>query len=465
MKMIPISPFVPDSGAVYRKFKLCLRVVLAREELLRINAVFKFHIILMLLFSVSFGNSYASDRPEDNFSAPPVEELVAEALENSPVVAAVRSRVASSKELIEPASALPDPELEFSLEENISSLSSPVFAKGEIVLKQGLPFPGKRSVMGKTAGAEAEMEYAGLIDIERQITRDIRTVYAGLYALDREAAILEVAGELVKMLEATAAAQYSTGEGEQESQIKAQIESSRLTERINDITAERAGMAARLNRLLGRPGSTPVGKVAALPHVSLMHESMENLEAIALAKSPALFIKKASVKAAAYRLESAELDFWPDFFAGVGIGFDNEYDPMALVSFGLTLPIWQNSKQKPLKRAAGHKLEEAKKNLAEAETIISSELADLYAKWNRDQQQIKRYRDAIIPQTSAALNSARASYIAGRADFSVVIEDYRLWLDALSQLARRESDKFITWAGIDALTASSSLDEKKGEKP
>ena len=79
--------------------------------------------------------------------------------------------------------------------------------------------------------------------------------------------------------------------------------------------------------------------------------------------------------------------------------------------------------------------------------------------------QINRYRDAIIPQTSAALNSARASYIAGRADFSVVIEDYNLWLDARAQLARREADRFITWAGIDALTAPFPWDEKKGELP
>jgi outer membrane protein TolC len=258
---------------------------------------------------------------------------------------------------------------------------------------------------------------------------------------------------------------YSTGEGEQESQIKAQIESSRLTERMNDIAAERTGMAAGLNRLLGRSGSFPVGKVTALPSVFIKHEGIESLEELALANSPAVFIKKAAVKSAEYKLESAELDYWPDFFAGVGIGFDNEYDPMALISFGITLPVWQNSKQKPLKRAAGHKLEEAKKSLKEAETVISSEITGLFARWNRDQEQIRQYRDAIIPQTSAALNSARASYIAGRADFSVVIEDYNLWFDALAQLARRESDKFISWAGIDAFTAPFSISEKKGEKP
>jgi len=433
---------------------------------LKPNAILRFFIIAMLLFFAYSGNGNAADKKEESVSAPTVDELVAEALGKSPAVEAVRSRVAASRELIEPASALPDPEIEFSLEENIRSLSSPVFAKGEIMLKQAFPYPGKRPALEKTAGAESEMEYAGLIDIERQVTREVRAIYAGLYALDSETLILDTARELVKMLEATAAMRYSAGEGEQESQIKAQIELSRLTERMDDITSERAGMAAGLNRLLGRPGSSPVGKVKALPHVSIRHEDIKMLEELALANSPAVFIKKAAVKSAEYRLESAELNFWPDFFAGVGVAFDSEYDPMAVISFGMTLPVWQNSKQKPLKRAAGHKLEEAKKSLKEAETFVSSEIAGLYAKWKRDQEQIRRYRDGIIPQTSAALNSARASYITGRADFSVVIEDYNLWLDALARLARRESDRFITWAGMDAYTAPiTSLNENKGEKP
>lgn len=418
----------------------------------------------MLLFFAYSGNGLAAETKEAA-SAPPVEDLVAEALEKSPAAGALRARFAASRELIEPASSLPDPELELSLEENISSLSSPVFAKGEIMIKQAFPYPGKRSVLEKTAGAESEMEYAGLIDTERQITRDIRSAYASLYALDSESSVLEIAVELVKMLEATAAMRYSTGEGEQEAQIKAQIELSRLTERMNDLAAERSGTAAVLNRLLGRSGNFQVGKVRALPKISISHEDIERLEKAAADNSPAVFIKKAAVKSAEYRLESAGLDFRPDFFAGAGVAFDSEYDPMLVLSFGMTLPVWQKSKQKPLWRSAGHKLEEARKSLKEAETAVSSEITSLYAKWNRDREQIRRYREAIIPQTSAALNSARTSYIAGRADFSVVIEDYKLWLDAVAQLARRESDRFVTWAAIDALTAPFPPYEIKGEKP
>ena len=159
---------------------------------MKVNIISRFVVILMLLLSISFGNSDASDKPkeaaassdtlkpEEGALTPPVEELVAEALEKSPAISAARARFAGSKELILPASALPDPMLEFTLEENVSSLSSPNFIKGEMMLKQEFPFPGKRSALGKSAGAESEMEFSNLVYTNRMITKDVRSIYAGM---------------------------------------------------------------------------------------------------------------------------------------------------------------------------------------------------------------------------------------------------------------------------------------------
>ena len=42
--------------------------------------------------------------------------------------------------------------------------------------------------------------------------------------------------------------------------------------------------------------------------------------------------------------------------------------------------------------------------------------------------------------------------VPGRGDFSTVVEDFNLWLEARVQLARREADRFAAWAGLEALT-------------
>jgi hypothetical protein len=53
-----------------------------------------------------------------------------------------------------------------------------------------------------------------------------------------------------------------------------------------------------------------------------------------------------------------------------------------------------------------------------------------------------------------ALDAARSAYLAQRADFSTVLEDFDLWLDARRGLARREADRYSTWAELDALLHS-----------
>ena len=69
----------------------------------------------------------------------------------------------------------------------------------------------------------------------------------------------------------------------------------------------------------------------------------------------------------------------------------------------------------------------------------------------RAERQIVRYREAILPQTSAAVDAARSSYLAGRGDFGTVVEDFREWLDARTALAGREADRFAVWAEVQAL--------------
>jgi hypothetical protein len=59
--------------------------------------------------------------------------------------------------------------------------------------------------------------------------------------------------------------------------------------------------------------------------------------------------------------------------------------------------------------------------------------------------------DSFIPETRLAFESARSAYLGHRGDFSTVIEDLNLWLEARAGLARREADRYAAWAALDAL--------------
>jgi cobalt-zinc-cadmium efflux system outer membrane protein len=395
-------------------------------------------------------------------AGPPVEELVALALERSPSVAALREKLAAAEEMVAPAGALPDPMVELMLQD----AGFPKYTVGTMEMsmvgpevRQSLPYPGKREARRQVARAEVAVRADELGQLRRQLAAEVRTLYARVFALDRERSELDAAAELLDMLAATAASRYSVGETEQEAVVKAQLEVTRLGERLDDLAAERASLVAVLNRLLDQPGSAALGEVKGLPAVAPQPPPWEEA---ALAGSPEVAVRRAAVTAAEQRLEVARLETKPDFSTGAGIGLRGGLDPVVTLRFGVEWPLWRRTKQEPMIRAAEHELEMARAELRDAEASARADAARLKSEWERAEKQIVRYREAVVPQTSAVVDAARSSYLAGKGDFSTVVEDFELWLSSRTELARREADRFATWAELEALVGEAGTGTGSG---
>jgi outer membrane protein, heavy metal efflux system len=384
--------------------------------------------------------------------APPVEELVAEALARSPALAAVRSRLAGARELERPALALPDP----TIEAMVQDADFPRFTIGEedmsmagVEVRQPLPYPGKRQARGEVARAETALRAGEVARVERRIVAEVRTLYARIYAIDSELRALSPARELLDLMTATATARYAAGEAEQEAVLKAQLQASRLEEMVDDHHSSREALVAELNRWLDRSSGTPCGEVTSLPPVTV---SADSLDELAARNAADVAIASAKVVAAEKRLAEAQLDRKPDFVPAAGIADRGPLGPVLTLRFGIELPFWKDRKQEPRIRAAEQELEGARQELRDAAAAARADAARLTAEWTRAERQIVRFREAIVPQTSAVFDAARASYLTGRGDFSSVVEDFNLWLDARVQLAHREADRFAAWAEIESLT-------------
>jgi outer membrane protein, heavy metal efflux system len=396
-------------------------------------------------------------RPEAELTrevAPPVDQLVAEALGRAPSIAALRARLAAAREMVAPAGALPDPIAEIVLQD----IGFPKWTVGSQemsmigpMVRQDLLYPGKRQARREAASAEATTRGMELEQVQREIAAQVRALYARIYALDKEHVTLAAARELLEMLASTAASRYAVGESEQEAVIKAQLQLSRVGERLDDLAAERQALVSGLNRLLDRAGEAALGEVEALPPVPQAPRPWAEL---AEAHSPAVAVKEAAVLAAERRLELARLELKPNLMAGAGIGLRGRFDPAVTLSFGVELPLWRKGKQGPMVRAAEQELVAASEELRDAKAAARAEAATLAVELARAESQIARYRQAIIPQTSAAIDAARSSYLAGRGDFTTVIVDFKEWLDARTQLAAREAERFLAWSGLQSLVAA-----------
>jgi len=390
-----------------------------------------------------------------------LEALVATALERSPALAARRAALRAAREREEPAGALPDPMVEAMLQ----NADFPRYTVGTVDMsmagvevRQGLPYPGKRHARVAAARAETELRAAELAAEEGRVTAAVRSLYARIYALDREKQARAAGRELADLLSATAAARYSAGSGEQEPILKAQLELSRLEEALEGLEGERAEAVAELGRRLGGPGAGELGEIAELPPVGdLPGDPPGDLAQVAVDASPEVLTARASLAAAEGRLAVARLDRKPDFVPSAGLATRGSLGAVLTLRFGVELPFWKKTKQEPLIRAAEAEVEMARGELADAEAMARAEAARLAARRRQAERQIVRFREAILPQSSAAFDAARASYLNGRGDFSTVVADFGLWLEARVELARREAERFVAWAEVERLTGAGAL--------
>ncbi|MEO5987842.1 MAG: TolC family protein [Candidatus Eisenbacteria bacterium] len=386
-------------------------------------------------------------------AAPAPDSLVAIALSRAPALAALRARVDEAHELERPAGALPNPMVELMMQD----IDFPRWTVGEEDMSmigpqitQGIPFPGKRGARRQVAIAEVRVREQDLELLRRVVARDIRSLYARLYAADREQQSLAYGHELLGVMAATVRDRYSAGVAEGEPMLKAQLVQARVAERIDDLAAERSGLVAAMNRLLDAPGDASIGEVTLLPVPLVPPMPWQD---VALQGSVEVAKRRAEVQAAERKLRAAGLERWPDFVAGAGIGFRGEKDPAVTLRLGLDLPLWSGQNQTPMVRAAAQNLQATRESLRDAESAARAEATRLEADWTNAQHQVARYAEAIVPHSSLALDAARSGYLVGRTDFSTVVEDFDLWLKARTGQAAREAARYVTWAELQLLIA------------
>jgi len=395
-------------------------------------------------------------RGDEPAVAPPVEELVREALQHAPQVAAGRASIEAAQELEQFAGSFADPALELMIQD----AGFPDWTVGEEEMSmigpqitQDLPFPGKLGARRAAAAAKTIVRERELQSLRRNVALEVRQLYAEMYALDEELESLDASRDLINFLSAAITHHVESGDMDQEAAVKVRLLGSRIEERRTDLYADRSDVLAKLNRLLDRSGGAPLGVVTSLPRPESPPAVPDSVAEIAAAE----VVERVAGSAAAERsLRAARLDLWPDFMTTAGVGFRGKLDPVVSLRFGIEVPLWRG---KSTVRAAAAEAQAARHELRDARALARAEATRLQINWQRANEQVLRYEQSFVPQTSLAFDAARSSYLGRRGDFSNVVEDLNLWIEARAGLARREAERYSAWAALEALVHDPPEDE------
>lgn len=395
-----------------------------------------------------------SGRQATGAAAPTVEELVARALANAPTLSARRARLAAAEAAVPAADVLPDPMVEFEIRDGgfprLTVGSDPMSMVGAGV-RQALLTKGRKATRRAAAGAEVDVRHAEADATAGDLTMAVRTAYSRLYTVDRERAILGDAEQMARLLTETAMARYASGGSDQASVLRAQLERTRLDERGADLDGERVAIVVTLNRLTNQPAETPIAEVLELPEAPALSGSLSGMPEVAASLAPDVSVRKADVAAAARRMEMAREELRPNLTVGGSLFWQGGVDRVVSVTLGVEWPWRKDRKQRPLLAASERELDAARFELEDAAAANRAEAARLVSDIRRAEDQIGRYQSGLLPQSSAAFDAARSSYLAGRGDFASVLDEFRRWTEIRVELVRRQASRFAARGQLDVL--------------
>jgi outer membrane protein TolC len=405
--------------------------------------------------ALAWGGPAATPAPARQADTLRLADAIAQARSANPMLAAARLRADAAAERIPQAGALPDPQLAFGL------MNRPLagFGTGEemtmntVELTQMLPWPGKLG-FGKTRARHLASALALEADeAERMLAARVVDVYVEVAALDRSVGVMERTRDLLRAFFDVAQAMYAVGSVPQQDVLQAQVAIGRMTEDITVMRQERLAMAARLNALLGREATAPVAGLE-LPVPGAAPAAPDSLMSLAMARRPVLAAARQRVLAADAGARQARRELFPDLMITLSYGQRPQFDDMASLMVGVSLPLWAGARQLPMRRemTAMRAMEEAMARDVANETFAM--LVESTAMAERARNLAELYATAILPQARTGVDAALSAYRVGRADYMTLINAQMTVNQYETELFRLAADYARAVAEIEALTGS-----------
>jgi len=398
------------------------------------------------------GTAGPARAPEPASTAPSLEAMVAEALEKSAELAALRGRIEAVEASVRPAGALPDPMAVVALS-NVPvgglELDRTPMTGVEVGLEQQVPASEKRRLRRQVRSEEAEALWGRYDDLCNDTKRRVKKAYYDVQLLGETLRIAQANKGVAKDLLETAEALYATGKGLQQDVFRAQV---RLSRMIDEAVAAREGRAAagtRLNRLLYRPARQPVPELAALGREELRLDP-EELAARALEQNPRMLALTKQVEQTKTKTELAKAGLRPDYKLGFRYRIRQEIpmdpafgDDFWSASVAISLPwLYRSDTVDQEVRGAEATRAAAEAELEALRNELGARVEELVVEGKRLDEQITLLETALLPQAEGALSSSWSAYETGRVELLTVLDNhlnlYHLHLRRSRLLAERK---------------------------
>ena len=393
----------------------------------------------------SISNSQ-SEMSHTSAPARPIGELVKEAEQSNPEIAAAVHGWRAATHVSKQASALPQTEVsvqQFAVgsPRPFAGFSNSNFAYVGIEASQDLPWPGKRGLRGKVAELEASSLREDSESVRRRVIETLKVAYFRLAYIQQTLGILEQSDQMLNQVQQVVESRYRVGQGNQQDVLKAQLQHTKILQEIAHHHQEEGQLEAQLKQILNRPQTSPDIVAETLSPTFLLYTDAQLLQ-FAQEENPDIGSKQQMLRRNGASVELAHKDFRPDLMVSYMWQHTNGQTPdYYMATVGIRLP--NRGRQKAELAEAEEKRMQAQQDLQAQIQQVFSDIKQQYVLVRSSEERLNIYKGGLIPQADATFRSGLAAYQANRQDFETLLGNFldvlNLDLDYRQELVEHEA--------------------------
>ena len=354
------------------------------------------------------------------------------AIAAEPGLEALLARADAMQERAVAAGQLPDPMLRVGLSNypiQSGGFSTEGMTQAQVGVRQAFPRAREHSAAEKRAMGEAFDHNADAR--RREVLTSARHAWLDVYLAEQAWELVSESRPLFVDLLTVTRSLYGVGRKSQHDVLSAELELSRLDDRLIEIGRTRSEAQAALSRWIGDDAYRPVA--IKLPDWEAP-PMLDDLRA-GLAGHPLIAAAEAGVEASGAAVRVAEENKKPGWAVDLGYGYREGFQPngdprsdMVSLSVTVDLPFFSENRQDRKLAAALSDRRAATNSQAALRAQLGSELDTEYARWTDLTRRLALYDTQILAQSEGRAQAALLAYQSDAGDFADVM---RAWIDDL----------------------------------
>ena len=285
----------------------------------------------------------------------------------------------------------------------------------------------------------------------RDVLTAVRAAWLETYYWQRTHAIVDEVRPFFADLATVTRSLYSVGRKNQQDLLRAELELSRLDDRLIQINNQHSMAIAALSEWVGRDAHRPIAEKLpewrTLPPLPSMQSK--------LAEHPTLMAANARIDAKEAGINVAEEDHRSGWVWDLGYGYRDGYLPdgtsrsdFVSLSVTMDLPFFKDERQGRRLAAAFSERRAAEASREELLRRLNSRLEAEFVRWTELSRRIDLYENQILTQAGANAQASLVAYQSDAADFANVMRAYIDDLNARVEHTRLQVERAKSFATL-----------------